>query len=56
MPHHNQLIMTLLSHGADPLLGENARKSDAWRAALSKAQGYGLRYVQQREIGLAAGR
>ena len=51
MPHHNQLIRTLLSHRADPTLGEDARKSDAWRAALSEALRYGLRYVQKREMG-----
>ena len=52
MPHHNQLILTLLSHGADPTLGEDARKSDAWRAVLSEARRYGLQYVQKREMGL----
>ena len=52
MPHHNQLILTLLRAGADPTLGEDARKSDAWRAALSEAQGYSLQYVQKREMGL----
>ena len=53
MPHHNQLILTLLRAGADPTLGEDARKSDAWKAALSEAQWYGggLRYVQKREMG-----
>ena len=53
MPHHNQLIKTLLRAEADPTLGDDARKSDAWRAALSEAQEYGLRYVQKREMGLS---
>ena len=52
MPHHNQLILTLLRAGADPTLGEDARKSDAWRAAVRKARECGgLRYVQKREMG-----